>query len=231
MASLTSYKNLQIVTPEPLAGSAGQALNDNFRALADRMFYSTPFVVVQSRTASTPPGSPADGATYIVGAGAGGAWAGQSGKIAIYYSGAWAFVTPVTGMHAKVLDTGDLVAYSVSVWVAYIFGGANALTAYRFRILYTGTNPTSVDLTEVLPSGWLAAFSGTNVTITHNVGKMPAFLTFLGVNGSTNALRYPTAVNQLTVAAGEEATKFTFAAGTPVTGAASGASALVIVQF
>ena len=37
MPELTPYKNLQIVTPQPLAGQAGQALNDNFIEIADSL--------------------------------------------------------------------------------------------------------------------------------------------------------------------------------------------------
>jgi hypothetical protein len=57
------------------------------------------------------------------------------------------------------------------------------------------------------------------------------FATYLGRNGALNALRYPTAVSQLSILVGEEATKFTCSVGTATTGAASGSSALVMFQF
>lgn len=40
---------------------------------------------------NAPPGSPADGDTYIVGAAGSGAWAGHSNAIAIFYGG-WIFI-------------------------------------------------------------------------------------------------------------------------------------------
>ena len=42
MSTLTSWNQLQIVTPEPLAGSGGQALNDNFKMLSTNMTNSNP---------------------------------------------------------------------------------------------------------------------------------------------------------------------------------------------
>lgn len=42
-------------------------------------------------TTSTPPGSPANGDVYLVGAAATGAWSAQDGKVAIYYDGVWSF--------------------------------------------------------------------------------------------------------------------------------------------
>ena len=41
---------------------------------------------------TAPPGSPAEGDTYIVGASATGAWAGQDDHLATYYNGAWLFL-------------------------------------------------------------------------------------------------------------------------------------------
>ena len=49
---------------------------------------------------SAPPGSPVNGTAYIVAAGASGAWAGQSGKIALRVAGTWAFSTPLAGAQA-----------------------------------------------------------------------------------------------------------------------------------
>ncbi|NTT87281.1 DUF2793 domain-containing protein [Tabrizicola fusiformis] len=47
--------------------------------------------------ALTPPGSPAEGAIYALGAAPTGAWAGQGGKLAVFRAGGWLFVTPRTG--------------------------------------------------------------------------------------------------------------------------------------
>src|SRR6476660_6611711 len=55
---------------------------------------------VASRTLSEPPASPDGGSRYIVASGAGGAWAGQDGKVAAYQDGAWAFYAPKEGWRA-----------------------------------------------------------------------------------------------------------------------------------
>lgn len=66
---------------------------------------------VLDRDLTAPPGSPVDGATYIVGAAATGAWAGQDGKVAVYANG-WIFFTPKGGMIAFVKDEKQWWAYS-----------------------------------------------------------------------------------------------------------------------
>jgi hypothetical protein len=151
--------------------------------------------------------------------------------IALWYAGAWEFVNPGEGWHARVADTGELVRFEGGSWIPYVFGNPLALNRFQFRVIYSGTNPTGIDPAEPLPAGWSAAFSGANITITHTAGKPPAWLSYLGRNGALNVLRYPTSVSQLSINVGEEATKFTISAGVATTGAASGSSALVIVQF
>jgi hypothetical protein len=60
-----------------------------------------------SITTTTPPSSPAAGDTYIVPAGATGAWADQTNKLAHYYGGGWKFRAPPKGITTVVLDEGD----------------------------------------------------------------------------------------------------------------------------
>ncbi len=47
---------------------------------------------------SSPPSSPATGASWIVGAAATGDWAGQGGAIASWTAGGWRFTSPIDGM-------------------------------------------------------------------------------------------------------------------------------------
>lgn len=228
-ATLITRKGLKIT--DVATGAGGQALNENFSALADRNFLSVPFCAVISRLANTPPPTPVDGNLYIVGPAPSGAWAGQALKLAQWYNGAWEFITPPDGTHARVQDTGQLVYWTGVAWAAYQFGVATAIERYQFRVLYSGTNPIGIDPAEPLPAGWSAIFSGANIVVTHTMGRPPMFATYLGRNGPLNVLRYPNAVSQFTVAVGEEATKFTASIGTATTGAASGGSALVMLQF
>lgn len=72
---------------------------------------------VISRTVSTPPGSPVDGDSYIVGSSATGAWAGKENAIAFYSSG-WQFITPKEGMTLWVNNEDTHYAYNGSTWMS-----------------------------------------------------------------------------------------------------------------
>lgn len=67
---------------------------------------------------STPPSTPADGDTYIVGASATGAWAGHDGDIAYYSTNAWDFIAPTEGVRIYLADANALYVYTGSAWVA-----------------------------------------------------------------------------------------------------------------
>jgi hypothetical protein len=71
---------------------------------------------VLDKDLSSPPGSPAEGARYIVGPSPTGAWAGQAGSIAAFQDGAWAFHAPQQGWRAWVADEARLYAWNGSVW-------------------------------------------------------------------------------------------------------------------
>lgn len=67
---------------------------------------------------TTPPGSPADGASYIILATATGAWAGKEDQVAVYVTGAWYYVTPWEGLTVRVNDANISYTYSGSAWAA-----------------------------------------------------------------------------------------------------------------
>lgn len=73
---------------------------------------------VKDRDLTAPPGSPANGDTYIVGASATAAWATHDGKITVWDGAAWVFYTPRTGWIAFVEDEVKLCAYYSSAWSA-----------------------------------------------------------------------------------------------------------------
>src|SRR5215470_3414221 len=54
-------------------------------------------LMVLDKDLAAPPGSPTEGARYIVAASPTGAWAGQAGRIAARQDGAWAFYAPQEG--------------------------------------------------------------------------------------------------------------------------------------
>lgn len=78
---------------------------------------------VKDKDLATPPGSPADGDCYIVGAAATGAWSTHSGKIARWSSvaSAWEFYTPKEGWRLWVEDEDADYVYNGSAW-AFVRG-------------------------------------------------------------------------------------------------------------
>lgn len=70
---------------------------------------------------ATPPGSPNNGDSYIVGASATGAWVGQENNIAIWFNDdtQWRFFTPTTGLTSFVTTgtfANQLIAFNGTNW-------------------------------------------------------------------------------------------------------------------
>lgn len=99
-------------------------------------------VRVKDKDLTTAPGSPANGDTYIVAAGASGTWSGQDGKIAHYYGGAWHYWTPIEGTCLWVNDEDLLYAYDGTSWV--VTGGAGTtLPVVDTTAIVKGSSDTS----------------------------------------------------------------------------------------
>jgi hypothetical protein len=75
---------------------------------------ATRFLVVD-RDLATPPGSPSDGACYIVAGSPTGAWTGWTGRIAFYAAG-WKSIIPQEGMRAYIVDENTEKEYNGTVW-------------------------------------------------------------------------------------------------------------------
>lgn len=75
---------------------------------------------VLDRDLDTPPGSPAEGARYLVASSALGAWAGQDGKVAAWQDGAWSFHAPREGWICWIADEDILLVFNGASWT----GGA-----------------------------------------------------------------------------------------------------------
>jgi hypothetical protein len=110
---------------------------------------------LQSTDVSQPPAAPVDGAAWGVPAAASGAWAGQSGRIAIFLNGGWEFVAPRRGWRAHVADRSCEAVWDGLAWLP----GANAVSAggamTGFEILEADvpiTAGTSVTSTVVIPA-------------------------------------------------------------------------------
>ena len=100
--------------PEIAEGVASQAVlhNEALRALEARL------VRALSRTTTAPPGSPAEGDSYIVATGATGDWSGLDDQVASYIGGAWSYYTPVEGVRLWVNDDDEEVVYDGAAWTA-----------------------------------------------------------------------------------------------------------------
>ncbi|WP_137132757.1 phage tail protein [Rhizobium sp. FY34] len=114
----------------------------NTRITAVTKLNRLPWLAVNSMTVTAPPASPAQGDTYLVPAGATGAWAANIGRIAEWSGTAWSYAVPTDG-HGIALPDGRLFervggAYIEKLaldaqsgrWTYAVVGGtANALTA------------------------------------------------------------------------------------------------------
>lgn len=113
---------LKLALPELTVGQAGKELTHNQAlAILDQLVQP----VVLDKDLATPPGSPANGAAYLVAAGATGAWAGKSGQIAFWLTSvaAWTFVVPVNGWSVWVDDEAKRYDRKAGAWVEGGGGG------------------------------------------------------------------------------------------------------------
>lgn len=81
---------------------------------------------VVSRQAANPPAEPVVGRCWLVAAGAGGAWAGQAGRLACWTAGGWRFQSLPTGFTLWVEDELRSVRLVAGAWAVVAPGGAPA---------------------------------------------------------------------------------------------------------
>lgn len=119
-------------------------------------------LAVDDRDLTAPPGSPADGARFIVKAGATGAWAGRDNDIAAWQDGAWQFSTPKPGWLAYVIDEGALLAWSGGAWIDAIsaLSSLNNMTLLGVGTTADAANPLSAKLNNALFAARTAAEGG-----------------------------------------------------------------------
>jgi hypothetical protein len=73
---------------------------------------------IKDRDLTTPPGSPAQGDTYLVAATATGTWTGQDNKIAIYFGTSWYYIVASEGMIAWIADEDVMLVHNGSSWIS-----------------------------------------------------------------------------------------------------------------
>lgn len=97
-------------------------------------------------TISTPPSSPATGATYIIAASPTGAWTGFANCVAGYYSG-WTIKTPETGWIAWTQNDNRLLYYNGSSWALLTTPKLNATLSWNPGAITSGAGATSSAIT------------------------------------------------------------------------------------
>lgn len=121
----------------------------------------TPWLPVKSVTVVNPPGAPAAGDTYVIPAGATGAWAGQAGKLAEWTGLKWAIIDPPDGHGVGLLDgkqyiriggvyvlRGKVARAVTSAGIAFAEANheqlAEAMARYASAgVFYTGSGPAN----------------------------------------------------------------------------------------
>ena len=150
------------------------------------------FIVIDKDLA-TPPGSPTDGAAYIVASSPTGASSGWAGRIAFYASG-WKSIVPIEGTRAYVQDENSEYSYDGAAWD--VVAGLGAATesiiiacSDETTAITTGTAkatfrmPYAFTLTAVRASVTTAP-TGSTIIIDINEGGSTILSTKLSIDAS-----------------------------------------------
>lgn len=208
-----------------LSNGASQALvvNTGGYSILDQMVDRT----VKSRGVNSPPSTPADGDSYIVGTSPTGLWAGKSNQIAYWRnsSGVWQFIVPLEGWTVRVQDDDDAngipkeYGYTGAAWVRPEGALTNPMTAAG-DLIRGGTSgaPTRVPIGT---AGQVLTVSGGVPTWAAPTGGMTNPMTASGDLIYGGASGTPTRL-----AAGTNGYVLTLAGGIPTWSAPSGGGGL-----
>ena len=129
-------------------------------------------LAVIDKDLATPPGSPALGATYIVGSAPTGSWTGKANQVATYDGSGWIFFVPVEGWNAWVNDEDTAYYWDGSAWTNSGGGGGLGPAAFNDgTITLLGINGATADTTNRLSMNALGALfnhDGTGFNMTLN---------------------------------------------------------------
>lgn len=146
-------------------------------------------LIVADKDLSAPPGSPTDGAAYIVAATGSGAWAGHTGSIAVWFDevGVWLFIPPIGGMRAYVTDEGIFYQYSGSAWV----GNAFVLMSVTDTIT-ASTTQTQIGATALnTQCGRITTCANTGDSVRINYAALPGMSVEILNEGAQSAWMWP----------------------------------------
>lgn len=173
--------------PELASAAANQTLaNQTFDKL-DQLVQ----LRVLDKDLATPPGSPSDGAAYIVAAGATGAWSGKAGQIAYWRTATngWAFLVPANGWLVWVDDEARRYSREDSAWVLQASASAGVETVVAGSgIAVDASDPTNPVVSATVKQPIIIACSDETTALTAGAGKvtfrMPYAFTLTGVRAS-----------------------------------------------
>lgn len=101
-------------------------MDDNLKLVGRFGFHLS----AKDKDLTAPPGALASGDTYIVAAGATGAWAGKDGQVALYDGSAWVFQVPRLGWRAFVEDEEKTYVRKAAGWAVSDGAGGGSYTVF-----------------------------------------------------------------------------------------------------
>ncbi|MBB3316985.1 hypothetical protein FHT77_002866 [Rhizobium sp. BK181] len=104
---------------------------------------------------SLPPPDVSEGQCYLVSEGAGGAWSGRDGMLALRQDAAWIYIEPRTGWRAFFMAQGQLRALSTDGWHAIALDNDNSLPMVGIN-----TSPDAFNRLSVASDASLFSHSG-----------------------------------------------------------------------
>jgi hypothetical protein len=175
-------------------------------------------LAVLDRHLTAPPASPADGARYIVAAGATGVWSGWDLNVAYWVDGAWMRLVPRTGWQAWVTDEASFLAWTGSAWIAAAMPAFFSDAVFELAHDADPTRRAVFDLAAIA-AGMTRSFALPNVST--ELAGLSGAQTFDGDKTFSGELEASGAVATIGTAAGDA----TYGIGTGAT--ASGATKTV----
>lgn len=143
---MTQSARLGLALLQPAQLQKEATVNEGFAALDIAVS-----AAVDGFLLNTPPGSPAVGSCYIVGAAPTGDWAGQALALAGYTAGGWRFIAAFPGLVAFDKATGEVATFSGGAWekghvrAAKVSVGGNQVVGARLAAVADPTGGATTD--------------------------------------------------------------------------------------
>ncbi len=101
-------------------------------------------LAVEGFGAVTPPAQPAQGEVWAIGPGAGGAWVGQDGTLAVFSGNGWIFRSPRPGWIATLAGSAELRVWDGADWIVPGLAGLENLAGLGINTTSDATNRLAV---------------------------------------------------------------------------------------